>query len=142
MRPRTWLLLSLCLVFPCACREERAPATPASKPAEASHVHTQRTDLGEVTIGAHVLHVFQVVKLVPGQEGDFDLDFAPGKPLPTTVRAWIGIESGVGSRKVRFEKETEARMHGHPEVPNPVPAGSKLWLDVEGVGKAAVTISF
>lgn len=142
MNPRTWLLLSLCLALPCACREERAPATPATKPADPGHVHTQRTDLGEVTIGTHVMRVFQVVKLVPGKEGDFDLDFAAGKPLPAALRAWIGNESGVGSRKVRFEKETESRMHGHPEVPDPIPSGSKLWLDVEGVGKAGVTVAF
>ena len=146
MTTRSLLLISTCLWILGACKDERVPGTPTSKPTvaghtESGHVHTQRTDLGEVTIGAHVIHVFQVAKLVPGKEGDFDLDFAAGKSLPTAVRAWLGIESAVGSRKVRFEKETGTRMHGHPEVPNPLPEGSKLWLDIEGVGKAAVAVA-
>jgi hypothetical protein len=41
---------------------------------------------------------------------------------------------------VRFEKETESRMHGHPEVPSPLPEGSSLWIEIEGPtgGKASV----
>jgi hypothetical protein len=102
--------------------------------------HVNRDALGDVRIGEHTISVFQVAKIAPGKEGDFDLDFPAGKALPAAVRGWIGAESGQGSMKVRFEKETESRMHGHPEVPSPLPEGSSLWIEIEGPtgGKASV----
>lgn len=105
------------------------------------HVHANREALGDVKVGDHTISVFQVAKIVPGKEGDFDLDFPAGKALPSAVRGWIGVESGQGALKVRFEKETASRMHGHPEVPSPLPEGSSLWIEVEeqtGVSKASV----
>ncbi|MEQ1632351.1 MAG: hypothetical protein ABL997_08260 [Planctomycetota bacterium] len=108
------------------------------EPAKAPHVHTDRQDLGEIVVGGHAIHVFQVAAMVPGKEGDFDLDFAAGATLPTAVRGWIGAESGQGSMKVRFGKETATRMHGHPEVPSPLPDGSALWIEVEGPSGVSV----
>jgi hypothetical protein len=116
---------------------------PAPAAGEAGHAHTERTPLGEVKLGEHAVQVFRLSAIEPGKESDFDLDFAAGKPLPGTVRGWIGIESGVGSMKVRFAKETATRMHGHPEVPKPLPDGSRLWLEVEtpaGAQRASLPI--
>lgn len=110
-----------------------APAT--------GHAQAERQALGEVRVGEHTIQVFQVAEITPGKEGDFDLDFPAGKALPAAVRGWIGVESGQGALKVRFLKETAARMHGHPEVPNPLPEGSSLWIEIEGpsgVDKASV----
>lgn len=101
------------------------------------HSHADRVALGEVKVGDHVIAVFQIAKIELGKEGDFDLDFPAGKALPSAVRGWIGVESAQGSLRVRFEKETDSRMHGHPEVPNPLPEGSKLWLEIEGAGGAS-----
>ncbi len=110
---------------------------PKAAPDADAHAHVDRQALGELKVGEHVLHVFQVVPAIePGKEGDFDLDFAAGKPLPDAVRGWIGLESAVGSRKVRFAKETDTRMHGHPEAPSPLPDGSKLWIEIERAGGA------
>lgn len=47
-----------------------------------------------------------------------------------TVRAWIGIKSGRGSRKALLEKEEELEYHGKVEVPKKVEGELKLWLDV------------
>ncbi|MGE3173513.1 MAG: hypothetical protein AB7O97_12890 [Planctomycetota bacterium] len=96
-----------------------------------THAHGPRVPLGEVTVGGRTIAVSRLAEIQPGHEADFDLDFQKG-PLPAAVRGWIGVESGQGSRKVRFEPETETRMHGHPEVPDPMPEGSKLWLELEG----------
>ena len=128
------LFTTLALV---ACTGETTTvAKPAGGAAGAGpdHPHGERTALGEVKIGEHTLSVFQLEKIEAGKEGDFDLDFPAGKSLPGTVRGWIGVESAVGSLKVRFAKETESRMHGHPEAPNPIPAGSMLWIEIEGAG--------
>jgi len=121
---------------PPAGGREAAPAPEADH----GHEHTDRLDLGRVRIGGSEIQVFQVIALVPGEEGDFDLDFAEGATLPGAVRGWIGDESGRGSRKARFEAETATRMHGHPEVPDPLAAEAMLWLEVEGVGKAGVAL--
>lgn len=143
MRIAHSLSLFTALLF-AGCGEPQKPAQHAAGDghgAEAGHEHAhgERIDLGVVEVGAHVIHVFQVAPVVAGKEGDFDLDFA-ATPLPGTVRGWIGAESGVGSMKVRFEKETDNRMHGHPEAPDPLPADSRLWIDIEGAGRASVAI--
>jgi hypothetical protein len=111
------------------------------EPTAAGSVHIERRALGEVRVGEHTISVFQVARITPGKEGDFDLDFPAGKALPSAVRGWIGVESGQGALKVRFEKENASRMHGHPEVPSPLPEGSSLWIEIEGptgVSKASV----
>lgn len=107
------------------------------------HSHADRTALGEVKVGDHTVGVFQIAKIEPGKEGDFDLDFQAGRGLPSAVRGWIGLESGHGALKVRFEKETDSRMHGHPEVPKPLPEGSKLWIEIEGTaGTSKASVAF
>lgn len=137
-----------------ACGKEPAAAHPTGththadgtvhkdEPAEHAHQHGDRIALGDIKVGDHSISVFQVVaKIEAGKEADFDLDFPAGKPLPGTVRGWIGNESALGSMKVKFEKETDSRMHGHPEAPKPIPAGSKLWVEIEsatGTNKASV----
>ncbi len=134
-------VLALALV---GCSKAPAPtATPnAQAPAPGGHdghdhAGADRTELGKADFGEHRVTVFQVTPIVPGKEGDFDLEFGGTNALPATVRGWIGVESGVGSAKVRFEKETDRRMHGHPEVPSPLPAGAKFWLEIETAGATA-----
>ena len=72
-----------------------------------------------------------------GKEAFFDVVFAAGKPVPSTVRAWIGAESGEGSVKAKLGKEGDRALHGHVEVPSPIPGGSKLWIEIEEGGKPA-----
>ena len=147
MRPER-ICLYLSLSVACACSKSPTPgpgtpAAPQSQPGTTSraggHEHdpAQRVDLGSAKIGAFDVHAYQVVKIVPGNEGDFDLDFAAGTTLPGTVRGWVGVETAQGSRKARFAKETEQRMHGHPEIPAPLPADAKLWIEIEDRGATA-----
>lgn len=107
------------------------------------HAHGERTTLGAVTLGEHSMQVFQLGKVEPGKEADFDLDFAAGKALPPAVRGWIGDESGRGSLRVRFEKESATRLHGRPEAPAPLADGSALWLEIDGAaGPVKKSIGF
>ena len=108
------------------------PGQPASKEAAHPHEHGERVSLGEAKVGGLTLTVFRLAKLEPGHELDLDLDFPAGTALPGTLRGWIGSESGTGSMKTLFHKDTATRMHGHCEVPNPLPEGSRLWLELEG----------
>lgn len=109
------------------------PHPEGNTPAESDHghAHSERTELGSVTIGAHTIAVIRVAPIVAGKESDFDLDFGTGQ-RPAVVRCWIGLESGVGSRKVLFANEGKTVMHGHPEVPNPIPAGSRFFIAIDG----------
>lgn len=109
----------------------------------AEHTHADRQPCGEVQLAGLRIAVFQVVAIAPGKEADFDLDFAAGSSLPEAVRGWIGEASAKGALKVRFAKETPTRMHGHPEVPDPLPEGSQLWLEIDtaaGVEKGSVAL--
>jgi hypothetical protein len=148
MKTKFGVVLCASLVFT-ACTGEETPVQPgdgrdqAHQGAGHQHPRAQRTALGEVKVGAYTFSVFQVTEIEAGKEGDFDLDFAPGQELPAIVRAWIGAESGQGAMKVRFEKESATRLHGHPEVPDPIPAGGKLWIEVEtpaGTHKGSVAL--
>jgi hypothetical protein len=144
MNPRLLVTVFALVVF-AACKKD-APVPPdphdhpggtvhPDEPAGHVHEHTERIALGDVKVGDLTISVFQVIpRIEAGKEGDFDLDFPAGKPLPGIVRGWIGAESGQGSMKAKFEKETATRMHGHPEAPQPIPAGSMLWLEVETAG--------
>jgi hypothetical protein len=139
-------LLPLLLPFLGAACGDQQPAAPTDKPAPAGgtapatdpgHVHGERTPLGTVEVGGYQIAVFQVAPVVAGKEADFDLDFGGDKQLPAIVRGWIGIESGVGSAKVKFAKETDRRMHGQPEVPGKLAEGMKFWLEVDDGGARA-----
>jgi hypothetical protein len=45
--------------------------------------------------------------------------------------------------KAKLAKEGEDGMHGHLEVPKPLPDGSKFWFEVEGAtGIAKASIAF
>lgn len=148
-----FLLAVLSLLLPasgCGDQPDTTPqgsaggGAPADTPVPADaqqhgHLHGDRIHLGAVELGDLRIEVFQVVELVPGKECDFDLDFAAGTTLPT-IRGWLGDETGRGSRKALFEQETAERMHGHPEVPDPLAADAALWLDVEGAGKGSVMV--
>lgn len=102
--------------------------------ADHPHEHSERVLLGQVDLAGQAVSVYRMAPIVPGKEADFDLEFAAG--LPAVVRCWIGVESGQGSMKARMEKETDRRMHGHPEVPSPLPAGAAIWLETEADGGA------
>jgi hypothetical protein len=139
MKPTFAVSLFASLVL-AACGGETAPVTkPVDGGAGAGHAepHGERTALGEVKVGAHTVSVFQLLKVEAGKEGDFDLDFPAGKPLPGTVRGWIGLENAIGSLKVKFGRETDSRMHGHPEAPDPIPAGCLLWIEIEDAGSTS-----
>jgi hypothetical protein len=110
---------------------------PANNGAAADHGHAhdpaQRKDLGECQVGQRRIRVIRVAAIEPGKESDFDLEFGK-EPRPEAVRCWVGLESAQGSRKVRFANEGESVMHGHPEVPSPLPAGSRFWIAIEENG--------
>jgi hypothetical protein len=137
---KTLLSLVPLTLWLCACSKE-PPAgggptgtAPTGGAAPAGHGSGDEIMLGSVTVGAHTFEVTHT-GIAAGKEAHIDLTFAAGKPRPGTVRGWVGIESATGSMKGKFTNEGENGMHGHITPPSPMPAGSKLWLEVEENGK-------
>ena len=59
---------------------------------------------------------------------------AGGTAKATAVRFWIGTQDAKGSIKAKAEVEDPKdpnRWHVHAEIPNPLPAASKLWVEIE-----------
>src|SRR5687768_5745468 len=88
-----------------------------------------RLPLGEKTVGALKLVATTDAPVKPGGEGAFDVVITGGKPK--AVRFWVGTETAEGSVKAKADEETTDNWHTHAEVPNPLPPGSKFWVEVE-----------
>lgn len=105
--------------------------------------HGAMASLGSIQLGSVAVEVSQEGAVEAGKEVGVDLSFAKGKPVPSTVRAWVGVESAAGSLKAKLAKEGEDGMHGHLEVPKPLPDGSKLWFEADGAaGTSKASIAF
>jgi hypothetical protein len=119
---------------------ETAPTT-----AKGPDHHGDVIDLGTGTAGPFTVQVSRDdSKLAAGGEAPIDVVVTSG-PKATAVRFWIGIESAKGSIRARGQIEDAAHpnhWHAHAEVPDPLPAGSKLWVEIEGEGGAKGTASF
>lgn len=134
-------VLFACVLPVGSCSKPAAPTTTlpqggATEPME--HSHGAEHPLGAMTIGAHTFQLVQLGDVVAGKEAVFELGFAPDKKMPGTVRGWVGVESGEGSMKARFDKEGDRGLHAHLQVPPTLPAGSRLWIEIEEHGKTTI----
>jgi len=133
------LLLALPLLLLVACGA-KAPDKTGAMPAKGGNAagqvdagdgHGTPHALAKLTAFGREFSVVQMGDIHAGEEAAVELEFASGKDRLTTVRAWIGVESGEGSTKGKLDIEDTANMHGHLDVPDPIPAGSKLWLSFD-----------
>jgi hypothetical protein len=158
-RPRTTVCIALasCLTAIPACEEKKpAPApspTGTSTPKPDDHGHAQHggavIELGAATMGAFgVKATRDEGQIVAGKDAAIDatITAAAGAPAKVAaVRFWIGTQDGKGSVKARAEIEDPKdpdRWHTHAEVPNPLPEGSKLWVEIETDKGETVSGSF
>ena len=102
---------------------------PADKPKEEEHKGEKR-DLGKQRIGDYTVQVTQVGDVKPGEEAIFILAVSGGAAKPKAIRGWVGVESGERSIRSKAEDE-EKEYHLHHPVSKPLPANSKLWIEVE-----------
>ena len=130
----TKLLLSSALaVLFAACAKEPTPVNPApsNTPTAGEHGHGPAQSLGSLTIGAHTFEVKQVGSVAAGKEAVVELHFPAGKAAPV-ARGWFGNEAAEGSVKAKFSGQPP---HAHIDAPATLPAGSKLWIELEENGK-------
>lgn len=130
-------LLSVLFLSCAACGGDASKAAPAAAGAAAAadHDHGDERPIGPMTIGAYSFTLAQLGDVKPGAEAVFELDFAKDAKVPSLARAWIGLESGQGSRKARFGKEGDHGLHAHVDVPSPIAEESRLWIEIETDGK-------
>ncbi len=104
-----------------------------------SHGHGGRViELGTQTIGSFTaVATRDQGEIVAGKDAPIDVTVtaATGSQVEVTaLRLWIGTEDARGSVKAKAEIEDPHdpnRWHTHAEIPSPVPAGSKLWVEIE-----------
>jgi hypothetical protein len=153
MNPKLFLIAAL-FVAPVAvlstlsgCEEKKPAGTSATKPAtpakadDHGHGHGHggaAIPLGEQTIGSFTTKATRDEgEIVAGGDAAFDVTITPAAGATTkaaAVRFWIGTQDAKGSVKAKAEIEDAKdpnRWHVHVEIPNPMPAGSKLWVEIE-----------
>ena len=117
--------------------------------AAADHDHAKPTDggehgatieLGEQDAGGFKIRASRDGDVKAGAGAAIDVWVNGGK-AGNAVRFWIGTEDAKGSIKAKAEVEVD-HWHTHAEVPDPLPAGSKLWIEVDAEGGAKTTVSF
>lgn len=135
------LFLSASLFAFAGCGKDAAPAKPTAnapvvEPLESgAHAHGDEKQIGPMTIGAHSFTVVQLGDVKAGAEAVFELEFAKDAKVPPLARAWLGVESGQGSMKVRFGKEGDHGLHAHVQAPDTLGADARLWIEIEADGK-------
>ena len=146
------VLLSLPLLMMVACGTKEPENTPDNQPAsnetgngsesngpdsKAADSHGKEHPLLKVKLKefGRLIKITQLGEIEAGKEGAIMIAFNMSADRISNVRAWIGIDSGIGSVKAKMEIEGDTKMHGHVEVPKPIPAKSKWWFTFEADGK-------
>lgn len=108
------------------------------------HHHGPEHVLGTLDIGGFKVAVSQMGDVKPGGEGDFHVKVTGGSGKVVALRAWVGAQDGKGSTKVTAKMEGEGSFDAEMDVPDPIPAGGKVWieLEVEGGKKVQGGIDF
>jgi hypothetical protein len=148
------------------CEKQSTPSTNATPPTKTdSHVHDdgmvhadaqpsaghhgKPIELGTATAGAFSLRAARDEGAVtPGGDAPIDVWVTPESDVTAKVvgvRFWIGTQDAQGSIKAKAEIEFPAEpnhWHTHAEIPDPMPSGSKLWVEIEDDKGARSIASF
>lgn len=99
------------------------------KKEEHKHDHGEEHKLGQITLNEAAFTVILAGHVHAGEEVEVKL--MPKGALPKgTIRAWIGSENGKGSVKGKAHDE-DGGLCVHAEVPKPIPADAKVWVELE-----------
>jgi hypothetical protein len=99
------------------------------------HEHGEEHKLGEITLNGTAFTVVLAGHVKAGDEVEILLT-TKGTLPKSTMRGWIGIESGKGSVKGKAHDE-DGGLCMHAEVPDPIPADAKVWVEIDGDGGKA-----
>lgn len=149
--------LVTCAVLVAGCGKDsgtsqtsNAPAknpTPAPAHSDTAAGHAGKiVELGTAAIGPFSIRASRDEgQIKAGGDAPIDVWLTGSVAKVVAVRFWIGTESADGSVKAKADIEDPAQpnhWHTHAEVPNPMPAGSKLWVEIEIEGQGKQVESF
>mgnify|MGYP005820271381 FL=1 len=128
-----FISITICLVLLGCTSEsdsqEQAPKPRATAPTpQVVPVTPSRTTV-TMSLAGITLEVAIKGTLSPGAEIDVELVQTSGSPA-IAIRLWVGNETGVGSAKTKSHSHG-ASHHAVPQAPNPLPANSALWIEIE-----------
>jgi len=128
-----FISITICLVLLGCTSEsdsqEQAPRPRATAPTpQVVPVTPSRTTV-TMSLAGITLKVAIKGTLSPGAEIDVELVQTSGSPA-IAIRLWVGNETGVGSAKTKSHSHG-ASHHAVPQAPNPLPANSALWIEIE-----------
>jgi hypothetical protein len=144
--PACHILAASLILIPACEKKQPAPASNSGGNAAPSTDHKDSAgghgvaviQLGESKIGSFdVKATRDQGEIVAGKDAPIDVTVTPsaGSTVKAVaVRFWIGTEDAKGSVKAKADIENPAepnRWHTHAEVPNPLPTGGKLWVEIE-----------
>lgn len=143
MKCRLWTLVTgiVCMTLMSCGAEKPAghPATPEMPKAAgtaAGHGSGQVIELGTNTIGPYSARASRDQgDILAGKDAPIDV-WVDGANAPkvAAVRFWIGSEDAKKSIKARAEIEFPDQpnhWHTHAEIPDPLPEGARLWVEIE-----------
>jgi len=94
--------------------------------------------LGEQTIGSFSAKATRDQgEITAGKDAPIDVTVtpAPGSTAKAVaVRFWIGTKNAKGSVKAKAaieDPKDPSRWHVHVEIPDPLPPGSRVWVEIE-----------
>ena len=115
-------------------------------PAPAASHHGAIIELGNATIGTFSVRASRDQgEIKPGGDAPIDVWVTASSVKVVAVRFWIGTQDAKGSIKAKADIEDPKEpnhWHTHAEVPNPMPAESKLWVEIEAEGGTKTAGSF
>lgn len=104
--------------------------------------HGPTVELGSSAIGAFQVKASRDGGIKAGGESPVDLWLTPSAGAKVgAVRAWIGTQDAKGSIKAKMDLEKD-NYHNHVEIPNPLPTGAMLWVEIEDDKGLKTTGSF
>jgi ABC-type Zn2+ transport system substrate-binding protein/surface adhesin len=106
-----------------------------------AHDHGPTTQLGEQTAEGFTIKAARSGEIKPGEHAAIDTWITGGTAKVSTVRVWVGSQDAKGSMKAKADLLKD-KWHADAEVPNPVPAGGKLWVEIETDKAQKVVVGF
>lgn len=130
----------------CGKKAASTPTTPATAPAPSATAPASPApghgggviELGSARIGPFdVKATRDLGQLVAGKDAPIDVIVNPASGQTAkvgSVRFWIGGQDAKGSVKAKADIENPKEpnhWHTHAEIPSPIPAGAKLWVEID-----------
>ncbi len=144
--PAALLAVSLASFTLPSCGEEPSPPAPAPAGGNAKgdggdHGADGVVQMGEQNIAGHKVKAARDGSGPLGADAPVDIWVDGGTGGMASCRFWIGTEDAKGSVKAKADVEVD-HWHTHAEVPQPLPAGSKLWVELETTKGEKHVLSF